>query len=316
VSLELAPEVSIRDVSPRDGLQAEPKTLDTEVKRELIDGLALAGVPRIECASFVHPKLLPQMADAEAVMRGLTRRSRTHYSVLVPNVHGAERASALDPDEMTVFVSASETHNWKNVHRSIADSLAEFQKVAEIGRRRSVPVGAYVVTAFGCPYEGQVPESALLDLTYRLFELGIRTITLGDTIGVANPVLVQQRIRTIRQSLPGLTLGLHFHDNRGTALANLLAAVDAGATYFDTALGGIGGSPFSPGAGGNLATEDAVYLLEEMGVDTGIDLNALLVLGDRLAEALEHPLPSRVRAARGRMVPVGKDGTLRDELNG
>ncbi len=312
MSLELVSEVSIRDVSPRDGLQAEPKILDTQAKRDLIDGLALAGVPRVECTSFVNPKLLPQMGDAEAVMAGLTRRSRTHYSVLVPNVMGAERAVLQDPDEMTVFVSASETHNRKNVHCSIAESLAQFQKVMGVGRQRSIPVGAYVVTAFGCPYEGVVPESALLDLTYRLFDLGIRMVTLGDTVGVAHPLQVQQRIRTIRQSLPGVSLGVHFHDNRGTALANMLAALDAGVTYFDTALGGIGGSPFSPGAGGNLATEDAVYLLEEMGVDTGIDLDALLTLGDRLAGDLEHPLPSRVRQARGRMVPVGRDGQIHE----
>jgi hydroxymethylglutaryl-CoA lyase len=308
MSLELPARVTIRDVSPRDGLQAEPRVVPTDAKLELIDGLAKAGVPRIESTSFVNPKLLPQLADAEETMSRLTRRSRTHYSVLVPNVKGAERAVAHDPDELTVFVSASETHNWKNVHRSIASSLAEFHTVSALARSHGIPVSAVIVTAFGCPYEGAVPASTVVDLAYRLYDMGMREITLGDTVGVANPVMVQERIRLIRNSLPGLTLGLHFHDNRGTALANLLAAVDAGATYFDTALGGIGGSPFSPGAGGNLATEDAVYLLEEMGVDTGIDLDALLALGDRLSQWLEHPLPSRVRQARGRMVPVGKGG--------
>jgi hydroxymethylglutaryl-CoA lyase len=309
---ELPREVLIRDVSPRDGLQAEPAVLTTGDKLHLIDGLALAGLPRVEAASFVRPDLLPQLADGEAVMTELRRRHGTHYNVLVPNVSGAERAIPTHPDEMTVFISASETHNQKNIHRSIPESLAQYARVAELGREHRIPVAAYIVTAFGCPYEGRVTESQVVELAFRLYSMGITDITLGDTVGVANPLQVQSRIQMLTRHIPGVTLGVHFHDNRGTALVNMLAALDAGCTRIDTALGGIGGSPFSPGAGGNLATEDAVYLLEEMAVDTGIDLKALLTLGDFLEEKLGHPLPSRVREAGGHMVPRGRDGAARE----
>jgi len=304
--------VMLRDVSPRDGLQAEPVTLSTEDKLALIDGLARAGLSRVEATSVVHPKLLPQLADAEAVMANLTRRAYCRYTVLVPNVRGAERAMTMQPDDITVFLSASETHNWKNVHRTITESLQELQRVCDMAREHHIPPHAVIVTAFGCPYEGEVPTSVVVDLAYRLFGMGVRELTLGDTVGVANPRKVQALFSQLRQDIPGLNLGAHFHDNRGTALANMLAALDAGITLFDTALGGIGGSPFSPGAGGNLATEDAVYLLEESGVATGINLDALLELGDRLEAWLGHPLPSRVRRARGRMVPVGPEGTVHE----
>lgn len=308
MGLAIPQDVVIKDVSPRDGLQAEPTIITTYAKLALIDGLARAGLPRVEATSAVKPGLLPQLADAEETMARLTRRSRCRYSVLVPNLRGAERALTMNPDEMTVFLSASETHNWKNVHRTIVQSLEECQAITDLGRSRGVVVSAVIVTAFGCPYEGTVTPSVVMELAFRLYAMGIREVTLGDTVGVANPVMVQERVRMLRLNIPGLTLGLHFHDNRGTALANMLAALDAGATHFETALGGIGGSPFSPGAGGNLATEDAVYLLDEMGVHTGIDLDALLVLGDRLSDQLGHPFPSRVRQARGRMVPVGPEG--------
>ncbi len=310
--MRLPDRVVLRDVSPRDGLQAEPVTISTEHKLELIDGLARAGVSRIEAASVVHPKLVPQLADAEAVMASLTRRAYCRYAVLVPNIKGAERAVTMNPDEIAVFLSASETHNWKNVHRSITDSLQELQTVCDMSRAHHVPPSAVIVASFGCPYEGVVPPSVVVDLAYRLFGMGVREITLGDTVGVANPKKVQAIFSQLRQDIPGLNLGAHFHDNRGTALANMLAAIDVGITLFDTALGGTGGSPFSPGAGGNLATEDAVYMLEESGVATGINLDALLALGDRLEEWVGHPLPSRVRRARGRMVPVGPEGYVRD----
>ncbi len=310
--MRLPDRVVLRDVSPRDGLQSEPVTLSTERKLELIDGLAHAGVSRIEAVSVVHPKLVPQLADAEAVMANLTRRAYCRYAVLVPNIKGAQRAVTMNPDEITVFLSASETHNWKNVHRSITDSLQELQTVCDMSRAHHVPPSAVIVASFGCPYEGEVPTSVVVDLAYRLFGMGVREITLGDTVGVANPKKVQAIFSQLRQDIPGLNLGGHFHDNRGTALVNMLAAIDVGITLFDTALGGIGGSPFSPGAGGNLATEDAVYMLEESGVATGINLEALLALGDRLEEWVGHPLPSRVRRARGRMVPVGPEGYVHD----
>ncbi len=297
-------KVSLREVGPRDGLQAEPQVMATADKIALVDRLTKAGLPRIEVTSFVSPEWLPQMADAEQVMAGISRRPGTRYSVLVPNVKGAERALVTHPDELTLFLSASATHNWKNVHRTIEESLAGFRQIAEWVSGR-VPLSAVIVTAFGCPYEGEVPRQNVLGLADRLVELGIHEITLGDTVGVANPRQVFEMIRALAERQPDLLLGLHFHDNRGTALANLVAALTAGADRFETALGGIGGSPFSPGAGGNLATDDAVYLLEEMGVNTGVDLDQLLAATQFLVQKLDHPVPSRVFQSKGRMVPKG-----------
>lgn len=241
--------VSLREVGPRDGLQAEPVVMDTAYKIQLVDQLSQSGLPRIEVTSFVSPEWLPQMADAEAVMAGITRRPGTTYSVLVPNLKGAERALTTSPDEMTVFLSASATHNMKNVHRSIEDSLAGFRGIMERVAGK-IHVSAVIVTAFGCPYEGVVPEKNVVELATRLVELGITEITLGDTVGVAHPRQVFDLVHRFMAMLPDIRLGLHFHDNRGTALANLIAALTAGASRFETALGGIGGSPFSPGAGG------------------------------------------------------------------
>ncbi len=298
-------EVTLRDVSPRDGLQAESTIVPVKERIALIDGLAAAGVPRIEAASFVSSKWLPQMADAETVMAGITRRPGVVYSVLVPNATGAERAIATHPDEMTVFVSASETHNRHNVNRSIAESLNGFRNVLIVAERASIPVSAVIVTAFGCPYEGMVPAERVVSVAQELQNLGIREITLGDTVAVANPRQVYQLVMRLRHVLPQVQWGLHFHDTRATALANALSALAAGANQLDSALGGIGGSPFSPGAGGNLATEDVVYCLDSMGVATGVSLDDLLVLGDDLESMIGHGLPSRVHAAHGRMVPVG-----------
>ncbi|OLZ09890.1 hydroxymethylglutaryl-CoA lyase [Sulfobacillus thermosulfidooxidans] len=296
--------VWFRDVSPRDGLQAEHVILNTEDKVRLVNQLAQAGVPRIEVTSFVSPKWLPQMADAEQVMTSIERKPGVVYSVLVPNPKGAERAIATKPDEMTVFVSASETHNQKNVHRSIHESLEGFHDICAMARPYGITVSAVIVTAFGCPYEGIVPLSSVLELAERLQDLGISEIALGDTVGVANPKQVAQMVQAFQQKLPGIQLALHFHDTRGTALANLLAAVGSGASRFETALGGIGGSPFSPGAGGNLSTEDSVYCLTEMGISTGIHLQQLLSTTQFLVEKLGHDVPSKVFHAGGKMIPV------------
>lgn len=303
--MALPQSIVIREVSPRDGLQAEAAILPTAVKLELIEGLIRAGIRRIEAASFVSPKWLPQMADAEAVMKAVPRVPGVRYSVLVPNMPGAERAVDVRPDEMTVFVSASETHNRKNVNRTIAQSLAQFSDIVRLAGSLGIEVSAVVVTAFGCPYEGKVPLAAIEGLLDRIQRIGIRQVTLGDTVGCANPRQVFDTVKRLQQQFPSMDLGLHFHDNRGTALANALAAMLAGARYFDTALGGIGGSPFSPGAGGNLATEDLVYCAQEMGVGTGVDVMSLVGLGDRLAAWIGHDIPSRVHQARGPMIPVG-----------
>ncbi|MCY0877409.1 MAG: hydroxymethylglutaryl-CoA lyase [Firmicutes bacterium] len=310
--VDLPEEVYIREVAPRDGLQAEPRALPVEDRIRLVDQLTAAGVSRIEVASFVSPRWLPQMADAEKVMAGIERKPGVNYAVLVPNPKGAERALATQPDELTVFVSASETHNYKNVHCSISESLGGFHRICAMAREAGVPVTAVIVTAFGCPYEGRVPVNAVLDLAVRLESMGIADITLGDTIGVANPLQVAEMVRAFQLNAPMVRLSLHFHDTRGTALANLLAGVLAGCTRFETALGGIGGSPFSPGAGGNLATEDAVYCLQEMGIKTGIDLERLLGVTQFLEQAIGHSVPSRVYQAGGRMVPLGIEGTFHE----
>ena len=309
---DLPERVDIKDVSPRDGLQAEPKVLSIDERVRLVDSLTAVGVPHIEVTSFVSPKWLPQMAGAEEVMSRIERKPGVTYAVLVPNPKGAERAVSTQPDELTVFVSASETHNYKNVHRSISESLAGFHRIGEMARGEGVPVTAVIVTSFGCPYEGRVPVNAVLDLAVRLESMGIADITLGDTVGVANPLQVAEMVHAFAMNAPTIRLGLHFHDNRGTALANLLAGVISGCTRFETALGGIGGSPFSPGAGGNLATEDAVYCLQEMGVKTGIDLDRLLGVTKRLEGAIGHNVPSRLYKAGGRMVPVGIEGTFNE----
>ncbi|AUW94182.1 MAG: hydroxymethylglutaryl-CoA lyase [Sulfobacillus thermosulfidooxidans] len=298
------PKVWIRDVSPRDGLQAEKVIVSTEDKVSLVDQLTHAGVPRIEVTSFVSPKWLPQMADAEQVMAKIARRADVVYSVLVPNPVGAERALATHPDEMTVFVSASETHNQKNVHRTIDESLKGFAEISAMARSHGVVLSAVIVTAFGCPYEGTVPLSQVLGLAERLRDMGIHELALGDTVGVANPRQVAHVVQAFREKLPDISLALHFHDTRGTALSNLLAAVGSGASRFETALGGIGGSPFSPGAGGNLSTEDTVYCLDEMGIETGIDLDQLLQTARFLVEKLGHDVPAKVFHAGGKMIPV------------
>ncbi len=307
---DLPERVEIKDVSPRDGLQAEPKVLSVEQRVKLVNHLTAAGVPHIEVTSFVSPKWLPQMADAEAVMAEIERKPGVTYAALVPNPKGAERALAAKPDELMVFVSASETHNYKNVHCSVSESLGGFHRICEMARGEAVPVTAVIVTSFGCPYEGRVPVHAVLDLSVRLESMGIADITLGDTVGVANPLQVAEMVHAFRLNAPMIRVGLHFHDNRGTALANLLAGILAGCTRFETALGGIGGSPFSPGAGGNLATEDAVYCLSEMGIKTGIDLDRLMLASRFLEEIIGHKVPSRVYRAGGRMVPTGIEGSF------
>lgn len=297
-------QVWIREVSPRDGLQAEKVIVATGDKIALVNQLARAGVPRIEVTSFVSPQWLPQMADAEQVMAGIDRRPGVVYSVLVPNPVGAERALATHPDEITVFVSASETHNHKNVHRSIAESLKGLADICTLAKPHGVTISAVIVTAFGCPYEGVVPLPQVLELAGRLRDLGIHELALGDTVGVANPRQVAQVVQAFHHTWPDMPLALHFHDTRGTALANVLAAVGSGASRFETALGGIGGSPFSPGAGGNLSTEDTVYCLQEMGIDTGIDLDQLLAASRFLVATLGHDVPSKVLHAGGKMIPV------------
>lgn len=275
--------VTIREVGPRDGLQAESRPWPTEAKVELINGLLRTGVRRLEVTSFVRPGAIPQLADAEAVLAAIDRVEGVRLSALVPNRTGMERAVRSGIHEASFFVAASETFNQHNLRRSTEAALADAAAAAELGREHGLLLSGFVVTAFGCPYEGRVPPDAVLRVVEAYARLGVQSVYLGDTIGVAHPRQVYELARAVGDRFPELELGLHFHNTRGAALANVLAGLEAGVTVFDGAVGGLGGCPYAPGATGNVATEDLVDMLEAMGVATGIDLDALLACA-RLAE--------------------------------
>jgi hydroxymethylglutaryl-CoA lyase len=291
--MHLPAEVRLREVGPRDGFQSLECPVSTGHKLEIIRALRAAGVDEIEVAAFVSPRAVPQMGDAAEVMAGLPRDGAT-YAALVPNRAGAERALAAGAGQLVVVVSASEAHNRENVRRSIAESMADLDPIFALASRHGVPVIGAVAVAFGCPYQGDVPVQDALRVAEAFLERGAAGLTLGDTAGLATPLRVQRLSGLARDRFPGTRLILHFHNNRGTAMANLLAALDAGVTDFDTALGGIGGCPFVPRAAGNLTTEDVVYMLEDMGVRTGIDLPALVNAARRLEAILGIPLPGQV----------------------
>jgi len=287
--------VTITEVGPRDGLQNEALFVVTEQKVELIERLAATGMRRIEAASFVSPKAIPQMRDAADLMAGLPRRPGVTYIALVPNAEGARRAIAARAGELATVLSASETHNRHNVNRSIDESLVEIEIVAGLAAGAGLPWAGYISTAFGCPYEGAVPPEHVVRIARRLRKLGAYAIALGDTIGAANPRQVSELVRVLRRALPGTPLRMHFHDTRGTALANVLAALEAGVDSFDGSVGGLGGCPYAPGAAGNVATEDVVYMLREMGIDTGVDLATLIDTARWVEELVGRRLPGRVK---------------------
>jgi hydroxymethylglutaryl-CoA lyase len=296
-----APEVRIYEVGPRDGLQNEPGSVATEQKISLVGRLAEAGLREIEITSFVSPRWIPQLADADAVARGVERRSGVRFGALVPNLQGWERFRAAGLDQAAVFVSASETHNRRNVNCSIDESLERFRPVVDAARAASVPIRAYVSTVCGCPYEGAVALSAVVKLTLALLDLGAQEISLGDTIGVGHPAQVRALVRAIAGEAPLGCVALHMHDTWGRALANVQAGFEAGVRTFDAALGGLGGCPYAPGASGNVATEDVVDLFQRAGIATGVDLDSLVDTTSWLEdEVLQRTLPGRVlRARRG-----------------
>ena len=286
--------IFIHDVVARDGLQIEPAWVPTERKIELIDRLSATGVAKIEATSFVSPKAVPNLRDAEAVMAGINRNPAVTYVALVPNARGAERALSSDVDEIALVVSVSETHNRANVRRSVAESFAGFSDVFDVVRgHRQTVVGA-LATSFGCPFEGVIPEQQVLDGVARYVELGVDAVTLADTTGMANPRQVEALVKRVRARWPDLELALHFHNTRGMGLANVLAGLAAGVTHYEGCLGGLGGCPFAPGATGNICTEDLVHMLQSMGYHTGIDLDALLATSRRLGEIVGHELPGQV----------------------
>jgi hydroxymethylglutaryl-CoA lyase len=292
--------VTIYEVGPRDGLQNEARPIATADKIAMIDALTATGLQRIEITSFVNPKWIPQLADAAEVARGIARKEGVVYSCLVPNKTGLDKALAAGMKEVAVFLSASETHNKKNVNKTIADTLTAFEDVIGPAKAAGVRVRAYVSTVYGCPYEGAVDPKKVVALVEELRRRGVYQISLGDTIGVATPLQVKSVLEDVFKVAPLDEIAVHFHDTRGTALANVLVAVGMGVSTVDSAVGGLGGCPYAPGASGNLATEDVVYMLHGMGIDTGIDLDALVACSSKLAAVVGHEMPSKyTKAALG-----------------
>jgi len=304
---DLPDRISLREVGPRDGLQNEDP-IPTEAKVRLIDALSRTGVRRIEAVSFVHPKAIPQMADADQVWTEVTRQPTVRYSALVPNLRGAERALDRGFTDIEVVVSASDTHNRRNVNRSTAESLDDIARVVALARDRAASCEVIVSTAYGCPYEGEVPVERVLWVVDRAVAAGADTVSYGDTTGMATPTRVTRLVGETRSAHPDLPLGLHFHNTRGTGLANVLAALQLGVTDYDASVGGLGGCPYAPGATGNVCTEDLVHMVEDMGVDTGVDLDAMIEAA-RLAEDLVgRALPSQVLRAGPRTRRTPFDG--------
>ena len=297
--LDFPAEVQIYEVGPRDGLQNEPAPVPTPVKVELINRLTGAGFPYVEASSFVHPRWIPQLGDAEQVFEQIERRDGVRLGALVPNMRGLVRAREAGLDTVAVFVSASETHNQKNLNRSIDDSLANIAEVMA-GLAPGTWTRGYVSMVFGCPYEGDVSVGAVARVARSLLEMGVDQISLGDTVGYGDPRAVRDRMAALSPGLPLDRVALHFHDTRGTALANIVAGLDAGVRVFDGAVGGLGGCPYAPGASGNVATEDLVQMLHAMGVGTGVDLEALVDAAAFIEDKLKKRLPGRyLRASRG-----------------
>jgi hydroxymethylglutaryl-CoA lyase len=288
----------VYEVGPRDGLQNEQARVPTAAKVALVDALSRAGLPVIEVGAFVSPKWVPQMADTADVFAGITRRAGTRYAALVPNARGLDRAVDAGVTDVAVFAAASETFSQRNINQSIEDSLTAYGRLVETALGRGLRVRGYLSTAFGCPFEGDVPIETVVRLTERLLDFGVYEVAVSDTIGVAHPGQVRRVLEALRARVAAERIALHFHDTRGTALANVLTSLDFGITTFDAAAGGLGGCPYAPGASGNLATEDLLYMLHGLGHATRIDLDAVLAASTALAPALDHPLPSRVVQAR------------------
>jgi hydroxymethylglutaryl-CoA lyase len=297
---QLPPEVTLYEVSPRDGLQNEARLIPMTDKVALIDALSDTGLPAIEITSFVNPKWIPQLADAVEVASRIKRKPGIVYSALVPNRQGLDAALKAGMKEIAVFLSASETHNKKNVNKTIAATLEAFRETVPPALEAGLRVRAYVSTVYGCPYEGAVDPQRSVELCRDLRALGCYQISLGDTIGVANPRQVRDVLTRVLAETPVPEVAVHFHDTRGTALANILVAVEMGITTVDAALGGLGGCPYAPGASGNVATEDVVYMLEGMGVRTGVDLDKLIDCSRLASSLVGHEVPSKYyRAAIG-----------------
>lgn len=300
----LPARVTVYEVGPRDGLQNEREVVPLPVKKAFVEALAAAGLRWVEATSFVHPKWIPQLADAGELMGALERRPGTRYPVLVPNAQGLERALAAGADAVAVFLAASESFSRKNTNASIAQSLERARPVIERARADGLWVRAYLSVVWGCPYEGPIAPAASRRLTAELVAMGVDEVSLGDTIGVATPGEVERVVSEVAQEVALERLALHFHDTRGTALANVLAGLLLGVTIFDASAGGLGGCPYAPGAAGNLATGDLLYMLHGLGIETGVDLEQVRAAALALGAAIGRPLAGRYDAA-GPLVPKG-----------
>ncbi len=292
--MDVTSKVKLREVSPRDGFQSLRDFIPTEKKLEIIDALINSGIKELEATSFVSPKAIPQLRDASDLMSKIPKLSSVRYAALVPNLRGAENAIQSGVDQLVVVISATEAHNQANVRRSIKESLSDLDAIFALSLQKKVPVIGAIGVALGCPYQGDVPDQDYAMLIEEYNSRGSNRIILADTAGMSTPRRVEKVVKKVLHSYPDIEFIFHFHNNRGTAMANLVAAIQAGGTTFDTALGGIGGCPNLPQAAGNLPTEDVVYLLDDMGIDTGIDLMSLIRAARLLEDMLGYTLPGQV----------------------
>jgi isopropylmalate/homocitrate/citramalate synthase len=298
--MSLPSRVAIVEVGPRDGLQNEQGVVPTAAKIAFVDALSSAGHSVIEVSAFVSPRWVPQMADATAVFAGITRRPGVRYTALVPNLAGLARAQAAGVTEIAIFAAASETFSQRNINQSVEQSLATYQAVCNEALAAGMRVRGYLSTCFGCPFEGAVAPDRVADVAARLLDLGVFEVAVSDTIGVAHPGQIPQVLDAVTARVPLAQVALHLHDTRGTALANVLAGLQYGVTTYDSAAGGLGGCPYAPGASGNLATEDLLYMLHGMGIETGVSLEGVVAASRTLRSSIDHALPSRyLQAADG-----------------
>lgn len=300
-------EVRVTEVGPRDGFQSEKTVLKTEDKIDIINNLIEAGFPRIEVSSFVSPKAIPQLADAETILNKVNRNSNTTLAALVPNSRGALRAVEAKLDQIVVFLSASESHNKKNVNRSVDESLQGFREIADIAGKNNIPIQGDIATAFGCPFEGNISPKKLANISKEYKKMGFRGVTLGDTTGMATPVVVTDAINAIRDNVPDFNITLHFHNTRGVGLANVMTGLNEGITDYESCFGGMGGCPFAPNATGNICSEDLIYLLHEMGIKTGIDLDKTIAIAKKVESLVGHKLPGQVMRAGHRLLSYSMD---------
>ena len=302
----LPSSVRIVEVGPRDGLQNEKVSVPTEQKIHFINLLSEAGLPVVEATSFVSPRAIPQLSDASAVMAGIVQRPNTTYPVLVPNLKGMERAIAAGVRSVSVFTAASESFTRHNINTTIAESLTNFRPVVALAQQEHIPVRGYISTVFGCPYEGVVDPQRVLAVAQALLEMGIEELSLGDTIGVATPIQVMEMIDLL--TAHGIAIdkiAVHFHDTRGTALANVLASLQMGVSTIDSSVGGLGGCPYAPGAAGNVATEDLLYMLHGMHIETGVDLEKVVAATSYISPLLGHaPTSKYYQAYQSTCIPT------------